>query len=68
MSAEQRWIRSLCVLGGGITGFSAALAFARALPDGSLVRVKSRLARYSRSEASAIQFDPRRLFSISTAY
>ena len=32
MSAEQRWIRSLCVLGGGITGFSAALAFARALP------------------------------------
>ena len=32
MSVEQRWIRSLCVLGGGITGFSAALAFARALP------------------------------------
>ena len=33
MSAEERAIRSLCVVGAGITGLSAALAFTRALPD-----------------------------------
>ena len=37
MSAEERAIRSLCVVGAGIVGLSAALAFSRALPD---VRVR----------------------------
>jgi tryptophan halogenase len=33
MSAETRAIRSVCVAGAGIVGLSAAIAFARALPD-----------------------------------
>lgn len=33
MSAEIRAIRSVCVAGAGIVGLSAAVAFARALPD-----------------------------------
>ncbi|HET9426804.1 MAG TPA: tryptophan 7-halogenase [Allosphingosinicella sp.] len=33
MSRDERAIRSLCVVGGGVVGFSAALAFARALPS-----------------------------------
>ena len=32
MTAADRSIRSLCVVGAGIVGLSAALAFARALP------------------------------------
>lgn len=33
MSAEARAIRSVCVAGAGIVGLSAAIAFARALPE-----------------------------------
>ena len=37
MIPEGRSIRSICVVGAGIVGLSAALAFSRALPD---VRVR----------------------------
>ena len=36
MSTGPRTIRSICVAGAGITGLSAALAFARALPGTSV--------------------------------
>jgi tryptophan halogenase len=37
---EERAIRSVCVAGGGIVGLSAALAFARALPQARVIVVE----------------------------